>query len=442
VVALTQTKLIAKLCFTLLVVTLGSHAVFSQTPQAPPAKSEAPPAKPDEMHQLWSSIIEPSLRPVVTTGPQGQNFGATMMVPLHAAFGLRDQQWIQDFADHYARLADNFTALPSEDLGRLEYLYVASEFMVLCRAGGRENLVPRTLPGLVYSDIWTLWTKKAAWAWGRPNFQGGVRERNVWKLQNRRAEKNYYRAIIDADLFLFAIAADVKAYIRDPAEVKAWSPTLDDMLLIAHQVFTQEVVRQPDGGWLFQPGVWADFPEYLYAGNPDIHPGMKPAPVRDIAMDSSHSLRFPLWLTSQMRAYSKGSEGYQYFEELREGLDKQFFNKVLVKPASNYPCYRLNNFMDGSNGVYRWNYASLGTGRGYGPYQNSAALVLGWWDFLGTDRIRAVYQDMAAEFPWPKQCIQAYLGPAPANGYAESSFDPNSPSMRIWHLLVMLAARI
>jgi hypothetical protein len=435
VIPLSRIRLVSKVVVVLLV-TLSAQAVFAQSPRQESSN------KSDDLHQLWSMVVEPTLRKDVTGSEQAETFGTIMMVPLQAAFRLRNPQWEHSFADHFSRMVANFSALPDEDLGRLQYLYVASEFMVLAKQSGQRDLIPRTLSGLIYTDIWKLWTKKPAWQWARPPFPGGVRERVLWKLDNRRTEKNYYRSINDVDLFIFAIAADLKASITDPGEIKLWTPTLDDILSVAHRTFTQEVVPQPGGGWLFQPGVWSDHPEYQYAGNREIRPGMKPIPVRDMSADSSHSLRYPLWLTSLMRAYPPNSEDYRYYEGLRTGLEKQIFNKVLVKPSDGFPCYRMNNFMDGSNGVYRWNYASVGEGSGFGPYGLSASLLYGWWVFLDTDRIRGVYHDLLASFPWPKQCVEAYLGPTTPKGHPDSAFDPESSSMRLWHLDVKLASQM
>lgn len=435
-IASVRTRLISKIGLILFVAVLG-QAAASQTSRPPS------PARADDLQQLWSAVVDPVLRQDVTGGEQAETFGTIMMVPLHAAFKLRNTQWMHSFADHFSRLAaTNFSSLPSEELGRFEYLYVASEFMVLARESGQQDLIPRTLPGLTFTEIWRYWTQKPAWQWGRQPFPGGARERTMWKLNTQQVQKSYYRAIIDSDLFVFAIAGDLKAYIHEPGEIKNWSGTLDDILSIAHRTFSQEVVSQPGGGWLFQPGVWRDHPEYQYAGNPEIRSDMKPIPVRDISADSSHSLRYPLWLTSLMQAYPPNSENYRYYEGLRSGLEKQLFNKVLVRPSDNFPCYRMNNFMNGSNGVYRWNYASVGEGSGFGPYGLSSSILIGWWVFLDTDRIRAVYHDLVATFPWPKQCIEVYLGPTTPKGHPASAFDPDSSSMRLWLLSVKLASQL
>ncbi len=430
-------KLIFRLCLAFIVVgALGAPAVFSRSPR------EEPPAQSDDLHQLWSAVIDPTLRQTVSGDVQSETVGTTLMVPLHAAFHLQDAQWERSFADHFSRLAANPSTLAKEDLGRLEYLYVASQFIVLAQVSKQQDLIPPGLPELLFSQIQNVWVKEPAWQWERQPFPGGARERTLWRLDNRQVKKSYLRAINDVDFFVFAIAGDLKAYGGTPAQQKAWNQLLDDVISIARRTFTQEVVPQPGGGWLFQPGVWTDHPEYQFAGNKEIQPGLKPAPVPGISQDSSHSLRFPLWLTSLMQAYPPKSEGYQYFEGLRSGLEKQFVNKVLVKPYNNFPCYRINNFMNGLNGVYRYNYESFGPGRGYGPYELSGSMLYGWWAFLGTDRVLGVYRDMAAAFPWPKECVEDYLGPAPPKGYAPNAFEPESPAMRLWHLDVWLGSKI
>jgi hypothetical protein len=400
----------------------------------------------DAVHRLWSSTIEPSLRRQVTENNQAQTMAVTLMVPLHAAFQHRDERWIQGFAAQFSQFASDPSALPSgevAEISRLYYFYLASQFVVLAKSSGRQDLIPQNLPDLIYSELHSFWLVTPAWQFDQKPFPGAGRERLLWKLKNRRVRKSYYRAVLDHDLYVFAIAADLKAFEGNADQQEAWSPLLDDILSITHQVFTQEVAYQPDGGWVFQPGVWTDHPEYQYAGNQQAVSGIKPAPVRGIAPDSSHSLRFPLWLTSLMNAYPSGSDERRFYENLRSGLEKQFFNKVLHQPAPDLPCFLIANFMDGSNGVYRWSYQTLGKENGYGPYQNSASFLLGWWVFLDTERIRTVYKEVAAQFPWPRQCVELYLRPHPSDvPRSESAYDPASSELRTMHICSLLAASL
>lgn len=426
-----RTKLSLGVC--LIIVSLCTPRAFPQAPRPKPG------GQPDELHRLWSQGVDPILRQTLHTGPQAETVGTTMMLPLHAAFKLRDAQWEQAFADHFSGLVANSSQLPDEDLGRVEYLYLASEFLVLSKQTGQPDLVPKGLPELVFAQMRDVWNVKPAKQFEGPALRG-VRQRTLWRLDNRQVKKTYFRQINDVELFVFAIAADLKVYGGTPAQKSAWAPTLDDVLVIARRVFTQEGAMQPDGRWVFQPGVYTDHPDYQYAGDNEVRPGIRPIPVRGIAPDTSHAHRWPLWLTSQMRAYSEGSEGYRFYEGLRNGFEKEFYEKVLVKPSSQFPCYRLTNFMDGRNGVYRWNYAGMPKDSGFGPYGNSYTLLVGWWVFADTDRMHAVYKDLLATYPWPKECIEVYLGPTTPKGHSPSDFDPNSSSMRLWHLSVWLSS--
>ena len=71
--------------------------------------------------------------------------------------------------------------------------------------------------------------------------------------------------------------------------------------------------------------------------------------------------------------------------------------------------------MDGKNGIYRWQYKSLGPDQGYGPYELSAALVNSWWAFLPGPRARQLFHDIAGQFPLSDQLLQLYTGPRPKN---------------------------
>jgi len=435
-----RSKFASLLCVTALIVCLlPDPRALANPSNLPFQNADAP----DELHQLWSAAIDPMLQRNVQSANEAYTDGQELMLPLHTAFHLRDDAWERSFSDHYSRLTSNPSVLPTVVLSRLEYLYLASEFLVLAQQNDRQDLIPPGLPDLLFSNVQNYWRVAPAWQWGQKPFPGGIRERILWKLKNHKVDKSYYRAIVDDDLFLLAIAADLKAFGGSAAQQQAWSSTLDDVLDVAFKVFSQEGVNQPGGGWLFQPGVWVDHPEYQYAGNAVAEPGIRPAPLRGAGLDSSHAMRFAAWSNSLRLANPPDGDRFRFYSEVRAGLEKQFYEKALVQPSADCPCYRLNNFLDGSNGVYRWNYDTLGNGVGYGPYQLSGALLLGWWSLLDTQRIRDVYVDLAKQFPWQKQCIDLYyLGPTPTHTHPDSAFDPNSPVMRLWHTVVQLAFRL
>ncbi len=363
------------------------------------------------------------------------------MVPMHAAFHLNDAVWEQKFSAHFERVVKS-PELTDVTLSRLQYLYLASRFLALASSVNHPELIPAGLPEFVYSEVRAVWEQRSAPQYAHTPFTG-MRGRVLFKLSSRNLGKSYYRAILDEELFEFAIAADLRAYAATSDQQRAWKPTLDDILTVAYSVYTQEIARTPSGGWLLQPGAWADHPDFQYAGNARGQHGLRAAPVSDIAWDSSHSFRLPLWINSMIGGFPSQSKQRDYFTGLQSGLATQFFSKVLVPPSADFPCYRMNNYMDGRNGVYRWAYGSLGADNGYGPYQSSGSLLFGWWAFLRTGQSADMYRSIASQFPWPKQCIELYLGPnTGGRPYSDKELDPNTSAMRADHLLVTLASQL
>jgi hypothetical protein len=368
--------------------------------------------------------------------------GHFLMVPLHAAFALGRRDWEQEFSDHFTRFVSVGLAgrtHATDRLARAQYLYLASRFVVLAARANRAELIPPGLVTLLQHELENSWQRDSVGSWDR-GFAGGLRERVDWKLGARTWPRSYYRAIDDLECYQFAIAADLRSYELAQGGAKGSTAVVRDVLDHARRAFEQRVSPLPDGGWLFQPGVWADHPDFLYAGQEQKVPGMPAAPLRDVAEDASHSFRFPLWLTSLIEAYPSGSADRAYYEGLRRGLARQFLADVLVRPTPDFAGYRITNFMDGRNGVYRWGYQ----GRrdwGVGPYELSASLTLGWWAFLADDSVRPVYRDLASRFPLGPQVLRLYVG----GPTAASTRDPRRIIAESWadnlrELIVRLAA--
>lgn len=365
----------------------------------------------DRINFLWNATIHRMLQDPLWKERDAYDAGHFLMIPLHAAFILRDQSKINDFHQFFDRFVknykkDDFTSLGT--LTRLHFLYLASEYLVLTKT--YKEALPDKLLSIVIDSIKTIWYQPA-WQWKvcrSPDFQNML-ERIKWKLENRIVPYSYCRAIIDEELFTFAVAADLKTILSNK------SPEfINEILDNAYKVFKQEVVFENNNSnqWLFQPGVWTDHPDYAYAGYDKIELNLDKKPVPGIAWDTSHSHRFPLWLFSLEKAYSQEEpQKAQFFKKLRKGLSDQFFEKVLVPPSDEFPNYRTKNFMDGNNGIYRYGYVTQGKGRGYGPYELSGTMLLGWWSFLPKKSIRDVYCYISSRFPLSEKEIKLYLGP-------------------------------
>ncbi len=389
-------------------VEIGARSLGS--PSAPEAYKIITITLRENVEQLWDRVLTPYLQQDLWSNTNIEDATHTLQVPMERAFAVQDSRWRNEFADQFRRFMEAKPTIDSQ-LWRLEYYYLASRFVTLCAQTGHPELIPDGMVKLLYDEVERLWLYEPAWLWDSPPFPGGMRERVIWKRDTLVTKHKYYRGITEHDIFVITIAAELKKYERLTGIVDIRTVVLDDVLQIARTMFEGMIVLQPDGGWLFQPGVWSDHPEWLYAGHPEVLPNLQPLPVPDIAEDASHAIRWPLWLKSMAEAYPTGSEGRAYYLNLLSGLEIQFMEHVLVEPTSDFDGYRSNNFMDGRNGVYRYNYYTAGQGRGYGPYSVSAAMFYGWWSFLNTDRTREFYEYMGRRFPLTDSMIDAYVGP-------------------------------
>ncbi|MES1147491.1 MAG: hypothetical protein ABUL49_01945, partial [bacterium] len=200
----------------------------------------------------------------------------------------------------------------------------------------------------------------------------------------------------DFDYYMLAIAAD----LRTVGKLRGMSD--DSALLSAHdlqaQVFKRDVVWNNDGGWLLEPGAWRDHPDMAFAGNSMLRGGLSKAPVNNIGWDTSHFHRMPLFLYVMEHAETDQA-AKDDLGKLRTGLAAQFNKHVLVPADDTYRLPRTNNFMDGSNGVYRYGYEKRGDDFGYGPYQLSGTFLLGWWSFLNDPTVNSQYAVAAERMP-------------------------------------------
>jgi len=402
----------------------------------------------DRDRKLWDNTIKHYLEDELWTELYAYDAGHFLMIPMHAAFKYNESQWIEQFADHFARFVDqyykNYDNIVTNRLNKLHYLYLLSQFMVLCEKTNNEKLIPSNLVNILNNEIYNIWMKEPAWQWARKPFEGGIKERLKWKLETKEVDKSYYRAVIDEELFTLAIAADLLTYENRVNVVsKKINDFKNEIIEYAFKVFSQEGLWREDNKWLFQPGVWYQHPDYAYAGNNKKINNLKPSLIEDIAMDSSHSHRFPLWINSFIDAFEiVDSNKKEYFIGIRNGLEKQFYENVLVKPSKVFRGYRTKNFMDGRNGIYRWNYPTQGEGNGYGPYELSGTLTLGWWCFLRSERINEVYTEIANMFPLPENVIEVYVGPNTSRERHKLVKSPDVYYNGVSELVVRLASKL
>lgn len=338
-----------------------------------------------------------------------------LMVPMYYAFQTQNQEYIEMFQKHM----DRFAALTEKEkeafreiglLDRLHYMYFVTEYMCLCA----ENRVPvsEQLYSFVYSEMEDV-TENYTGAW-----KSTAEYKNMWELldglltgEGYGNGKSYECAVTDFELFSLAVLCDLKVIAEENSmDLEMERDIFSKAVNCADRIFDSQVTWQEDGTWFFQMGVWRDHPDYQFAGieNPDDIVEGQDYRVYDCTWDAGHSMRFPLHLRSYQRA-SKKPERQKKYNDLLEGYGKTFVKNVLVTPDTSSNYYRMNNYMNGRNGLYRYGYNQDSVG--IGPYQNSVYFLLGWYAFSGNDEISEAYCETAQKFPLDVSGKKLYTDP-------------------------------
>lgn len=165
---------------------------------------------------LWQKTVTPYLKEDLWNCRESADAMEVLMIPLHAAFQYDQIDWQNEFAAQFQRFMkeDKYNIInesADNDFVREQYLYLASQFVTLAIKENRADIIPHGLINELYEETVVLWKEKPAWMWNRDDFKGGMKERIVWKLNNTNSTPSYYHAFIDSELFLFAIAADLKS---------------------------------------------------------------------------------------------------------------------------------------------------------------------------------------------------------------------------------------
>jgi hypothetical protein len=334
-----------------------------------------------------------------------------LMVPMHAAFAEKDTNAIQQFDSFFANFqSTGLDQLIKGDLAgkldRLHFLYLYSRYVSL--SSSTFGCLPSAIAH--YKTALALWVPIVdgpAWQWDRTDFPD-LFSRIRWKLSQRSVAFSYYRAIIDEDLFALAVGADLSSTALRCG--MPFDPRFTEAGVLAQSIFTSEIDSTSIGGWVLQKGVWTDHPDYAYVGNPKVLPQLPPAKLADISPDSSHSFRLPLFLISFACAAPSGTPTRTFYLQLRDRLSRQWMEKVVRFPDTEFRGVRLTNFMDGENGVYRYGYPTQGAGNGFGPFELSGSFNLGWWAFLGS-AASAAYTAQRASYPFAEDVVRLYVGP-------------------------------
>jgi len=269
-------------------------------------------------------------------------------------------------------------------------------------AGAMRTALDSVLTFLVRDKVRFYWIEMPAWHWSRP-FQN-MRERVAVKLDDRDPrvrQPPWYGAILDHELLLFAIAADVRAAVRADASLGA-GISRDDAAMLEEiwgetlRTLRTRVTSRDGQGFLFDYGRWTVNTNYVYAGCETRSPmPAAPCPVDSVAPDASHARRWPWWLRSMQQSVAPTSADAGTIRQYQRRLAHQFASAVLYTDSAGRPL--LRNYMDGRDGWYRLERTSARRS-GQGPSSMSGVMRYGSWALLSPlePRIRAASRRFCA----------------------------------------------
>lgn len=361
---------------------------------------------------VWKRTIALLVKESLWIDRDAYDASHTLMIPLHYAFFSQDKEGISEFEILMARFAVN--ELPTDQLHQAQWMYFVSRYLVLKTQGGYpiEGSDAYLLQRLSFW-LHNRWLFEPAYQWGRLPFFGTKERLKYLKSAEDKFDYSYYKAVTDYELFLFSIAADIDyvANKNDAVSKKISEPvrnTIREVLEGSVQVVRDSGQFTGKGGWLFQVGVWADHPDFQFAGHTKLAPDLKESPVTNVSEDSSHSHRWPLFFLSLVNAPGISKSDRNHLQKAYGGFCKQFHNEVVKVDGKKV---LLRNYMDGRNGLYRYKYSTVGKNvhLGYGPYALSGILGESWYPFCANGN--KVFESYKNAYPLTQEVVDIYVGP-------------------------------
>lgn len=391
-----------RLALTLFLAFLFSTGAPAQSPRAADVAT-----KPE---QAQSSSIGSALWCQYLSGPlwgkrDAYDSAHALLIPLEHAFAFNDSALKACFSGYIERLqlAVHNREVDPGRLNWLQHLHLVARYLVLADEVDSADWV--------LDEFKRLWLTEPAWLWGRNPFTG-IRERINWKLtiSDEEVARSYYKVIFDEDYFAMSLGLDLYGLYSRAGRLEECGDACAEAKALFLRVFSERTEWRDDG-WLIDVGRWDDHPDFAYAQYylaPISLAGeaLPPRPRDGGVIDSSHAHRYSSWLRSAQLALAEEQE---LVVRLQQGLARQFLRVILVPEQGRLPV--LNNYMDGHNGWFRWNYAThAGAHKGYGPYALSGTFALGWWSLLGGSEIAAQYERLGQSFPLSEPELQLYAG--------------------------------
>lgn len=218
------------------------------------------------------------------------------------------------------------------------------------------------------------------------------------------AANSYKAAITAKELLVLMTACD----LLPSAQNFGYSPVvLAEMCRQGKELLKIGMSSSGSGPWTWQPGKMTDHDDFKYAGNSKIATVLKERKVPGISLDSSHFYaKWPLFFLSARNA-SQDTER-ELFEDAIDGLIANLFKNV-VRKSDDECVIRYANYIDGTNGVYRWNWQWKGPTYGNSEYGLSYTPFISSLALLDNNKITEHYREISACYPYSAEARQKYF---------------------------------
>lgn len=170
----------------------------------------------EEQQILYNSTVKMLLKEDLWTERDMYDAVHYLMIPMHYAFRAGDEGTVSLFADFFTRFTQDITTddrygfQTSIFLNRLQFYYFSTQFMCLCAASGRVDLIPDALPAAAYdcAETYLLHTE-ANW-----HTEDTVIEHLRQMLAGKEYPYSYYSVTEDLDGFTLAILCDLNCFAK------------------------------------------------------------------------------------------------------------------------------------------------------------------------------------------------------------------------------------
>lgn len=386
-------KLLAILIISVIIATIGIISYLAYQ------KSE---------NYLWNHTVSKYIKDELWNDINCYDAGHALLVPMFYAFSTNDKLKIEEFHNLFERYAQYLKNTNYEyeywNLNHMQFNFLASNYINLCSQYGCENRVKSDLLDYLYDEAfyYCLLKREKYNTTANPQYNSLIAIERDFKLGKPTADLYQYHITILLNLKEYS---NNNGYFLSEERKK----TVEEALKIINTIYEEGVTFIDSNKWLMNVGSFDGHNDYAYMQYNSMEENMQPSKQENTTWDTSHFARVPVFLQIIKRANKNDEEKVCYYDKLIKGLREQFIETVLIEPDEENPYYRTTNYMDGRNGLYRYNYTTQ-QNTAYLPYQLSGTMTLGWWCFLDGE-MNLIYEKIYQTFPLEEKTIATYVGP-------------------------------